>query len=889
MKDWLQYLIKEDGRSGYVQNNVVSFAGTKRPLTYSPIGWQELAIAWERNMEKHGLTRNFSLPFSFVRDGAMIVRDALYGQSVEEKLFVLIQQLTLKLEVGPSAVIGVVSGSNPFSAGTNTGTITGTPGQTVYVKVAISGLSTDTLFGNIGGSVLVNMNGLSGTTIYGIPLDSTGVLNYNLFLSGGAAASISIVNSLGGTVGFYKWLYKYFYKGELDLSKAIDDVDKITVPIMEGGLSKLLKAKENTVYTIPFDEDAIDVLLDGIDLRMKQNWQVTTGFIVEQDVFTSPIALPLNMTSNEGTAPYVEFNTEILETAVKSPDTALQNHYVTESTNWFCKIADEAPDPIDLNFTGKLRLQITTQRTVRQFQMKLWKVPFGATATTPGMSTLVWNTGLMVQGEIREFDFSSLGTITANAGDRFFFTFDRNPGSSPSVLSDYQFVDDSTMAISFTSKFAATICKAFTKIVLFRKLVEKITGSESYAKSLLLEANTDLCITCGDAIRGLEGAAIHTKLSDFYLNADAILMAGIGIESEKIALEDRPHFYDPSNPIDLGEAKDWSVSYADDIVCNTIKAGSADPSIEDLNGKFEFNGSDVTETPLTRQVREYNIVSPYKSAPYEIEITRLNLDGKTTTDNNNDNDVFNLWVDTAIATTYNINLSFLATGNYIVFPALPKINVGTTFIVTGSVSNNKTYVATDVVDEGTTQTVYTDQTITVSEPVVAVTVQITAGLVYPLKREAYSLLEINGDPDLLPDNIFNVRYSPRRIRDAHNRWIRSMLFGFDSLKVNVTSGNRNITLKTILAATTVDEDLDLLIGDMGDRMFKPFYFDFTIKVPIDLVDIMEANPNRCFKFSIDGIYYTGFSIKTGLAPNTLEPQQFKLLATDENDMTDFIV
>lgn len=787
MRSLITYLLKDDGRSGSVVNGVVTFSGTKKPLRHPPISLRQILIAWERNLQKHGISRNFTFPQEFVREARAIIQDAFYRQNVDEKLFLLIQKLDVVL-----------------------------------------------------------------------------------------------------TPSTYKFLYNYLYKGELDLTTAKDSRNKLSVAIMEGGLTKLLKANEETVYKIPFDDDAIDVYMDGIDLKMKQNFLITTGFEFDTNVFTSPIALPLTVSTNDGQAPYLSFFTEILETAVKAPDTSLQFHYVTEVPNYFGKMDDFAPRPIVIEFENKVRVQITQQNTVRQFELKLWRVPIGAVATTPGMSTTVWNTGLMIQDEIKEFDFSTIGPITLLPGERLFFTWDRNPGASGATLSKYKFVDDSTLSISFTSKLAPTICKAFTKAFLFRKLVEKITGNPLFAQSLLLDANTDLCITCGDAIRGLTGAAINTKLSDFYVNADCILMTGQGIENDKIVIEDRPHFYDNSNPIPLGEIKNLDVYYAADIAFNTIKAGSGDPNIEDVNGKNAVNGSDVSSTPLLKVAKEYTIVSPYKSDPYEIETKRQNLDGKTTTDNNADLETFNLWVDTSMGSIYNINLSFIASGNYIVFPLLPKLKVGTVFSVVGSVSNNVTYTVTRIVDQGTTVTVYTDQTITVSEAVVPVTVTIISGLVYPLKRPAFTTIELNGDAALLPANIFNLRYTPRRIRDAHNRWIRSMHFGFDNQKVKVVSGNRNITLKTVLAGVTVDEDSDLLIANMGDRMILPYYMDFETIVPFNpttLIALLEVNPNRCFQFTENGISYKGFNIKTGMSPGDNKPQSFKLLSAPDNDLT----
>jgi hypothetical protein len=48
---------------------------------------------------------------------------------------------------------------------------------------------------------------------------------------------------------------------------------------------------------------------------------------------------------------------------------------------------------------------------------------------------------------------------------------------------------------------------------------------------------------------------------------------------------------------------------------------------------------------VTRTIRELNLVSNYKAGMYDIEFTRVNLEGKNTTNSSTDNDVFFLHVE----------------------------------------------------------------------------------------------------------------------------------------------------------------------------------------------------------------------------------------------------
>jgi len=67
LRNWRYYLLKEDGRSGRVINDVVTYDGSKKSLPQTPDGWQQVAIGYERPIDKHGLVTSFTLPLGFVR------------------------------------------------------------------------------------------------------------------------------------------------------------------------------------------------------------------------------------------------------------------------------------------------------------------------------------------------------------------------------------------------------------------------------------------------------------------------------------------------------------------------------------------------------------------------------------------------------------------------------------------------------------------------------------------------------------------------------------------------------------------------------------------------------------------------------------------------------
>lgn len=310
---------------------------------------------------------------------------------------------------------------------------------------------------------------------------------------------------------------------------------------------------------------------------------------------------------------------------------------------------------------------------------------------------------------------------------------------------------------------------------------------------------------------------------------------------------------------------------------SSIKVGWQEQASNDVNSinlKADFNGFHIYTTPIKRVSKEMDLQSPYKAGPLEIENLRQNLDGKTTSGGQTDNDVFVLDVVTGANSIQNVLLSFVASGNYIVFPASPKIIVGAVFSILGTASNDGTYTVTAVETLTTTQTVHTDQTITVSEPVVLAQVTFISGQVFILDR---SVIPDSGVPSVA--TIFNVRLRPSELFKKHYRWIRSYLYGYDADTIEFQSSNRNAGL--VVGGLT--DGRDVAISSMGVRIYIPSYLEYTTRVPISLQDTLEASPNKTFANDWEDVRYAGFLIKAGLAPNSRQQQVYKTLLTLEND------
>jgi hypothetical protein len=126
--------------------------------------------------------------------------------------------------------------------------------------------------------------------------DGAAIIRSLLYAGKGVETQLSLV--------ILKWddnddIYKLYYKGAVDLSKADDDAAKgVSVNLLESGLLQLVKANENTVYEFPCDgsiPENVRVLLDGI--KFQDTFHYT---FVEQDINPVLATLPTLFLNNEG-------------------------------------------------------------------------------------------------------------------------------------------------------------------------------------------------------------------------------------------------------------------------------------------------------------------------------------------------------------------------------------------------------------------------------------------------------------------------------------------------------------------------------------------------------------------------------------------------------------
>lgn len=616
-----------------------------KPIEFSPDGWTGTNIRNVRNKRYFVIDRTASLPFKYVEDGAETLKHIFLVKGTEEPVSLVICELQLDYDPPPSATIAVSSGANPFTAGTNTGNIIGVPGETVFLKIPLTGTIADSIFGNIGGGILVNQSAPS-SQMYSVVIPPAGFVPYNLVFtngSGTATCSIIVTSANGTSAGSYGFWYKQVFQSEIDLTEIDHDGAYVSAPTVEEGIGKHLKANEATVYKIPLNTpDAIKNKDDGVLLNMKQNWGLAGDFVIDNNSFINEVAVPFFMKQADGLAPYVTFDSQTFESAVRAPDTSLPFNYVAFGVNHFANVDPALPGSVTLNITGKIPYQITTLRTVRNFRLTFWQVSINATATGGYVRTFLLNT-VINDTAVHFYDINQ--TIVAQRGDRFFYTWDRNPGSSGAALSDYQFVSTGGfLKVEFETRFEPTFCRCHRPWYVFDYLIRQMSNNEySAAPCPYFDTYKTVVFTSGDGIRGFVDDALPLSFTDYFSFWDGFDAVGIKeLAGKKILFGRKKDLIDFINIKDLGIISKPKMSFDKEFPFNEINIGYENVQNEQgmVNGRNEFNTTLKLSLGTTKKPRLLDKVSKVSASCYEQEDIRIKTVQKDTTDNRGDNKPF---------------------------------------------------------------------------------------------------------------------------------------------------------------------------------------------------------------------------------------------------------
>ena len=654
--------------------------------------------------------------------------------------------------------------------------------------------------------------------------------------------------------------YENWYTGEFDFSKYIQTDTGVRIDIMEGGLSKLLKAYESTTYEIPVNTDTekFSLYLDGLTFENKISYTI----FEDQDIFGEFYYIGAGVITNEGTSQGIIAQ----DSQYSSTTQAGENffiHSLTKTTN--------------VHLKGSLNIKVNQTGNIKILFKKCF--PFQNIPTT--IIDYVIHNANHNAGTNFTVDFDLIIPLLPNQ----FITFRAFP-NAVSTAANWFTIQKGSFDLKYNVRFDGTLCECLTWMRLFEKVTEKLTNGKYGCRSNFLTSLTGTqAVTSGQAIRKYQPLTdkqvIKTSIADFF-KACQRWGVGLGIENNQLIIEPHSYFFGSKTAIALGEIKDLEIEVATDLEINTIKAGYTNQTYDNVNGKDEFNVTQQRTTPHTRIVKELDLICPYRADMFGIELTRLKLFGKDTTDNQADNDTF--IINVVKGTNYDLYRgTFQAqinTGQY--FLLIP--NTEALFVVGQKI----TFSAGTFTILNISFIIAGYAYLQVLEPLTAASynqaISTYDANVYKLNRPAYSA--ITGL--IQPSEAFNIELSPTKSLLNNGAYIHSLMDLQDMNKLVYQSGEKNSLLYRTLTGVTTTENADIPINNLPAKLFKPYYFKFKTEVPVNLQDTMRLTPYDLVSFTYRGNLYKGFIWANGAAPAKMDAQEWTLLSAPDNDLTKLI-
>lgn len=473
-----------------------------------------------------------------------------------------------------------------------------------------------------------------------------------------------------GTYGFY-------YRGSIDFLNAIDTPDTgFQVNLIDAGLPQLLKAFENTKFAFPCDGSIPQnkkIILDGMLLQDTLNYNILNvqassngGFFVNYGSIQPglPYSLPLFYSGNSG---------DNIGIITGNPGFALldtQDAVVASSDYMF-----ESANAITVKISGNIDIATPIPFDYPFEQFSLWlrtsngqQVNLVPNAPTPGdfYAPFIKVTAAM--------SLSFSGTITLAANEKLFLLFMQFPQANLTI-------EGGSLQLDINSQYEETRAWGITAWDLWQLIVARIVAASNTnnlpfyfkAESTLLQNALNIMLSPGDAIRASGdpnyqkffqtyqinaanpgsnvittfGPVLKTTLYDFFQFCNVVLFAALGNQqlagdSQSLFIETMNYVLNKNgNQFDIGEVAKPKLSFATELAYTEIEIGYPKQNYDQKAGKYEWNTTATWYTPFKNMPsKKLSLICPYRADAYGIERLRANLDDKSSTQNDGDNDIF---------------------------------------------------------------------------------------------------------------------------------------------------------------------------------------------------------------------------------------------------------
>lgn len=475
---------------------------------------------------------------------------------------------------------------------------------------------------------------------YKFPFDGAKILRYIDYTQGpNAPVQIEIEQQDG-----FDLTYQPYFIGDIDLSASTDGVNFYITPVKELGLAGELRSVMDLDVEIPIDGPEV-VIADIEPFTLSGSAEWITAYPTP---YVPNTALPWV---------YYVFNQQ---DTIGYPITVNQQNYGFTSgqgtPNWMFK----TNQPItNLFMSGQVRFTLqnltgtaTTYSVIRRIANTITNtavsVPIVSAVPLPAMTTIQFTVDV------------SAGPFNLNTGDDVTFFVGVSgmsqvaPGGPPqSYILSWETGD--TLAINYNFTGPGFSTTGLRGEELFKRIIEKLTNGAGTGVSNYLSSTTRVLDTVpnqilwlsGNSIRGIANPTIKTTLSKFLASCNAILCTGFSVEGGVARVEERRRYYDAGNVIiSFPDPMNVDIQKAKDYMFKKVSVGYATEATEKVNGRDEYNTTQVRELPGTRNAAELSLISPALASQYTLFNTYVEYTYRNTADSPKDNDTFLLEIET---------------------------------------------------------------------------------------------------------------------------------------------------------------------------------------------------------------------------------------------------
>jgi len=134
------------------------------------------------------------------------------------------------------------------------------------------------------------------------------------------------------------------------------------------------------------------------------------------------------------------------------------------------------------------------------------------------------------------------------------------------------------------------------------------------------------------------------------------------------------------------------------------------------------------------------------------------------------------------------------------------------------------------------------------------------------------------------DTVFNIPLTPHLNLKRNGPWLRSCTWLCDYKTLGYRSADKNNKLTfTDPVYGPIVEKADENVGGLGAQFVVPLLFHFTVPAPDDLIELLDVNPLRAYRFPFYGENYKGILMEVSTGMQSHKEQNYILLALPDNN------